>query len=1058
MTHFKKAALALAVASTFTLIGCSNSSSSGGGETITPNTSAQSVSGAAVKGVLKNAKVTVYELNDSGDRIGEVGAATTNDDGEYEAALTSAYQGGLLEIEVTSIPGQTRMVCDASACGTVQKGQDFELPSGFKLSAIAAKEEGAAKVSAPVTAWSTMAANRAKAKAATGGNIAEASKEANFKVQQVVGFDPSKVVAKDVNNLDGASSDEQQAAVMNAVVAEIVFSGADASASTDDYIAKLDKFTRAIENDDSFGDAEDGFRVVEVAEATEKTLETVQVTDATAVSKLQKQQEVFSDPENSEGVSTPDYDPDLVVGDTATQAEKIESFKTFVASVRSWATSIEALDTAQLGAVVDVETIQTVFSEGPVTSLKLAQEIVNQSLDQVTLTPAEMGELLETGNTKQIFILDNGVEVGTAVLSVTDESGVKINVIGQMTGEANTNFLPFNLTIKTNLPVSAFDLTTENIKSLLANSEVVISGAVENGSGQAIARLNDVTARLQLANALIAGTEGFVTDNQVIQAFVGASLSGNVELFAETGESFSGNVEAQLTKLAKNRFVLNDTPVSIRKLRVAGTFTAAAGETFDASATLNVNNASEFDTLAWLDYSEERRWVDVAIDGTDILSLFGADQSEAAVSSYVDINAFNDNGVRSGHLWTGGYFADGQPKFYQVNYQFDQGKPSVDALAGAIAAKIPSVTVEYDDGGLEPTSITVDVAQALAAGGVTVSYNSSEQLEFPSEISISASAIGSDYPGINANSEMISTPDFDEVYAYLDETGGLSLWIRGGSVDDLVSGVLDETLAITGANWKEFRSSSFENSYSYVEVSFSRPATLELYNQCLSGAQAELALLEQSYLLEWNSEEAACAEAILNVDSFYEDLDEVAIDEADGAVRAAFASKYGESLASQLELGYYYISAISNGQSYISGEVEFPNLESESSFIDASLTVSATARNIPDMPEAKVTVTANRNSFLGGQLFATLKYDQGQYEIEVSSDNLDQPTEINGRFYDAYGKELVLKANFNAEGDFTGLSGDALLNGEDIGDVTLRNGIPVITYPNGDETVFESLF
>src|SRR5690554_2576542 len=92
MTHFKKAALALAVASTFTLVGCSNSSSSGGGENNPVTPSAQSVSGAAVKGVLKNAKVTVYELNDSGDRIGEVGSTTTNDDGEYEAELSSSYQ------------------------------------------------------------------------------------------------------------------------------------------------------------------------------------------------------------------------------------------------------------------------------------------------------------------------------------------------------------------------------------------------------------------------------------------------------------------------------------------------------------------------------------------------------------------------------------------------------------------------------------------------------------------------------------------------------------------------------------------------------------------------------------------------------------------------------------------------------------------------------------------------------------------------------------------------------------------------------------------------------
>src|SRR5690606_10248069 len=229
--------------------------------------------------------------------------------------------------------------------------------------------------------------------------------------------------------------------------------------------------------------------------------------------------------------------------------------------------------------------------------------------------------------------------------------------------------------------------------------------------------------------------------------------------------------------------------------------------------------------------------------------------------------------------------------------------------------------------------------------------------------------------------------------------------------------------------------------------------------ECLANPDQVLTALGESYRLEWDSGANSCADVTLNRDYFEEELDGPAIAAADELVRSALAGRYGADLASQLTLNGYYLSAYENNDwSYLSAGIEFPNLESETSFIDASLTLSATARNIPDMPEAKVTVTANRNSFLGGQLFATLKYDQGQYEIEVSSDNLDQPAEINGRFYDAYGKELVLKANFNAEGDFSGLTGDAFVNGEDIGDVELRNGIPVITYPNGDETVFESLF
>jgi hypothetical protein len=1050
MTHFKKAALALAVVSSITLVGCSNSSSSGGGEK-TPNTSTQTVSGAAVKGVLKNAKVTVYELDASGSRIGEVGAATTNNIGEYEAELSGTYQGGLLEIEVTAIPGQTQMVCDASTCDTVSRGDDFELPANFKLNSIVSKQPGGNNVSAPVTAWTTMAANRAKARANTAGGIDKSAAEANFKVQQLVGFDPSKVAAKDVTALASSSSEEQQAAVMNAVVAEFVFS----DDSAESFESKLEAFTKSIENDDDFGDENnDGFSVAEFAEASEQTLSVVEVSDSTAASKLQKQQEVFSDPENADGVSTPEYNPDLVVGDNATQAEKIKSFKNFVATVRAWATSIEDLDTAQLGEVVDVETIQSVFSEGPVTSLKLAQEIVNQSLDQVTLTPAEMGTLLETGNTKQISILDNGVEVGSAVLSLTDESGVNISVVGQMTGETNTNFLPFSLTIKTNLPDSAFDLASETLKSLLASSEVIISGAVEDGSGSDIARLNDVTARLQLANPLSAGSEEFVTDAQVIQAFSGASLSGNVELFAETGESFSGNVEAQVTKLAKNRFALNDVPVSIRKLRVTGTFTAAQGETFDASATLNVNNASEFDTLAWLDYSEEDRWVYEPINGLEVLNVFGSEKANL-ISPYVNMNVYQVDGVRSGDLSAGGFVADGQEKQYMPYYEPQTGVgPDVAAsVVAELASTIPNINMEVYNPDGSTGSLTVSVSEVLSAGGIGVSW-SSENAENPASLNVQTDAVPAEYQGIEANS-YIQAPNGADISAGLSESG-FYISVTGGDVDQNMMAALENSLGVSGASWKYFNVSSYDGS---VSGEFVRPAAVEFYDECIANPEQALTVLGEPWRLSWQPVATACAEATLSSDSFEELLDGPAIAAADEVVRAALAKSYGIDLANQLILEDYFLTATENdGESYLSAGIEFPNLESESSFIDASLTLSATARNIPDMPEAKVTVTADRNSFLGGQLFATLKYDQGQYEIEVSSDNLDQPTAINGRFYDAYGKELVLEANFNAEGDFSGLSGDAFVNGEDIGDVELRNGVPVITYPNGEETVFETLF
>lgn len=187
-----------------------------------------------------------------------------------------------------------------------------------------------------------------------------------------------------------------------------------------------------------------------------------------------------------------------------------------------------------------------------------------------------------------------------------------------------------------------------------------------------------------------------------------------------------------------------------------------------------------------------------------------------------------------------------------------------------------------------------------------------------------------------------------------------------------------------------------------------------------------------------------------------EELDASTVQELDGVVRAALAPRLN-GLEDEVELVTYSVYT-GQGYGYLDAMEKFPDLESDERYIDASLSLSATARNIPDQPEAKVTATVKRTSRFGAQLVGTMKWDDGQYDIELSSDDLENPTEINGRFYDAYGRELQLTLSLDAERNITDLTGDAYINGDDIGDVTLRNGIPMFTYPNGDTTEFESLF
>src|SRR5690625_3349487 len=99
----------LSISTLLAVTGCGGSSSSGGNNLVPdpapddPKGVQIQVIGEAIKGVLKNAQVTAYELNAQGDRLGvSVDSARTDANGEYELDLSDNYTGGMIEVEVRS--------------------------------------------------------------------------------------------------------------------------------------------------------------------------------------------------------------------------------------------------------------------------------------------------------------------------------------------------------------------------------------------------------------------------------------------------------------------------------------------------------------------------------------------------------------------------------------------------------------------------------------------------------------------------------------------------------------------------------------------------------------------------------------------------------------------------------------------------------------------------------------------------------------------------------------------------------------------------------------------
>lgn len=317
--------LRVSLATILALTGCG----SGGGSDPTPDPkdnppttpegpdtgSDVTVSGVAVKGLLKGAKVTAYELDGTGKRLPDaVGTATTDANGAYELELTDAYTGGTIEVEVSVVEG-TKMLCDAVRCGSATQSEEMDLPADFTLAAIVEKPASSSTVKASVTAWTTMAAKRAKAILAADANksIKEAAKQANAEVSQVVGFDVAATESRGLSQISESAGAQAQYAVMNAAVAEVLFQGSDGS----DLTERLNAFTSALE-DGVVGNA-DGVTIAELANAVRQVADRVEL-DAEASEAINNQTTQY-DVAGDDGFA-PEYDEDLVVDEDATQEEK----------------------------------------------------------------------------------------------------------------------------------------------------------------------------------------------------------------------------------------------------------------------------------------------------------------------------------------------------------------------------------------------------------------------------------------------------------------------------------------------------------------------------------------------------------------------------------------------------------------------------------------------------------------------------------------------------------------------------------------------------------------
>ena len=617
--------------------------------------SAVTLSGAATKGVLKGAQVTAYELDDSGNRLTDaVGSTQTKADGSYELELTEAYSGGLIEVEVSVIAG-TKMVCDAVKCGNAAQAEEIDLPADFTLTAIVKKPSTSSTVTASVTAWSTMAAKRTKAIVAADSSksLDDATKQANAEVSQIVGFDIAKTTSKGLSQIEGSTAVQAQYAVMNAAVAEVLFAGSDGS----DLTTRLASFTSALD-DGIVGGESDSLKLADLSNAVRDVASRVTL-DASAIEAINNQSSQY-DAAGDDGLR-PEYDDELAVDDDATQAEKIEKFQAFVVQARTWISKLQEFDVEGLTAAVDVDaaSVEAILaSNEDFAFVGLALDEVNNFIVE---NAASIQGYIDNGAEESIVITDDqGGEIGTATLTFANEDGLKIAIAGLVSGETAETYKPFSLMLDTNLPIDAVMATAEEdeggayvelgVAKLMASTTMTLSGYVGNGQENPLT-LNEITVNLELDQAIDSVAEEVLNNH-----FKAADLAGEVTI-AKEGVTFVGAVELKIVKLISgfNITGLDTSPISFKYFRVTGDFDSDNGHSFSASAALDIQNASTFDTFAWSDYSGNEDTLYTSFDVSLVETLMGVDLSTA------EYWYFSVDGHPSEGLWyQSDYLVDGQ--------------------------------------------------------------------------------------------------------------------------------------------------------------------------------------------------------------------------------------------------------------------------------------------------------------------------------------------------------------------------------------------------------------
>lgn len=585
--------LALVVAASLSLAACGGSSSD---KKPGPQFSSSS-EGVASKGILRNAIVHAVELDASGRELRELNNTRTDAEGRYALSIGSSYTNGPVLFRLTA-DGDTRMVCDVPiGCGNgIGFGGEVPLGSNFRLKAVVPSISANAPVTAQLTPFTTMAAERILR---GGRELSPANVTlANEAVSAIVGVNILATEPVDLTSasVGDASEEARQYATFLAGVGHVAY---ESDRDVSEVVAGLAEGFRT-----GSMSADAPVKITEITAAVAAVAAAEQV-KAHVPLKVTNQVEALNAQVNPDGSFTPVVRVD---GNTS----ELEQAKALVEEARTLAVSLAELEDPLSAFRFDLELAEEVINDNAVALIELVAIAGEAVLGAFEAEELKIGD----ENKKVALAAFEGESSAELTVSVTESAAGTVFAIHSI-AMPQSDDVELQLTIQTSLKLSEF-LGEDAVE--LDGASLVISGRVQN---------RELTLRLDEIDLAVALQEKISIDPATLQAvtkprFTAAALTGAVEIaatreWAEAGAAadsgagegsepfslgvgFRGELEVEFVTLAAGQAPLRDNQVSLKNLGVSGTFSGPQHGTFSARAKLSVDNAASFDTFALLDH------------------------------------------------------------------------------------------------------------------------------------------------------------------------------------------------------------------------------------------------------------------------------------------------------------------------------------------------------------------------------------------------------------------------------------------------------------------------